>query len=230
METGIQSSFIPQDAGEVKLTAPKIGGGTGFSELLLLLCIVLVVASGVLAGAVFIYKQYMQTAAASKKEQLRRAKEAFDPTLIQQLTRLDDRMHAGSAILSQHLAPTVFLSALSQATLATIAFTSMSLDNNATQHLNVKFSGVAQSVNSIALQAQVFGKNPVIANPIFSNIGRQIDGVHFNLSAIVNPKAISYQELITPAPQPTQPTQQQSQAPSATSPFGGGSNSAEESQ
>jgi len=219
MESGIQSSFIPQDAGEVKLTPSRIGGGAGFSELILLISIVLVVASGALAGAVFVYKQYLETATNSKKEQLQRAKEAFDPTLIQQLTRLDDRMHAGSTVLAQHLAPTVFLAALSQATLTTIQFTSMAFDDNDLQHINVKLSGIAQSVNSIALQAQVFGKNGVIANPIFSNIGRQPDGVHFNLSIVVNPKAIGYEQSISAAnPQPTQPTPQ-SQAP--TSPFGG---------
>lgn len=218
METGIQSSFIPHDAGDIKITPPRIGGA-GFAELILLVCIVLVVASGALAGAVFIYKQYLQTATNSKKEQLQRAKEAFDPSLIQQLTRLDDRMHAGSKVLAQHVAPSVFLEALSQATLTTIAFTSMTIDDNDLQHINVKFSGVAQSVNSIALQAQVFGKNSVIANPIFSNIGRQPDGVHFNLTVAVNPKSIGYDQMLSAAnPQTTQPSPQ-SAAPS--SPFGG---------
>jgi hypothetical protein len=220
MESGIQSSFIPQDAGDVKISAPRLGGGAGFSELVLLLCIVLVVASGALAGAVFVYQQYMQTSANAKKEQLQRAKDAFDPSLIQQLTRLDDRMHAGSTILAQHLAPTVFLDALSQATLATVEFTSMNIDDNDLQHINVKFSGVAQSVNSIALQAQVFSKNGVIADPIFSNIGRQPDGVHFSLSVVVNPKAIGYEQMLSAAnPQPVKPAQTQTQAPA--SPFGG---------
>src|SRR6185503_7255542 len=196
METGIQSSFIPHDAGEVKLTPPKIGGGAGFSELILLLAIVLVVASGALAAGVFIYKQVLQTSTNSKKDQLQREKEAFDPSLIQQLTRLDDRMHAGSTLLSQHVAPTVFLNALSQATLTTVSFRAMRLEDADLQHISAKLSGVAQSVNSIALQAQVFGKNGVIANPIFTNIGRQPDGVHFDLAFVVNPKAINYQQIL----------------------------------
>lgn len=218
METGIQSSFIPQDAGEVKLTPSRISGGAGFSELILLLCIVLVVASGALAGGVFIYRQYLETANNSKRDQLQRAKQAFDPTLIQQLTRLDDRMHAGSILLAQHLSPTVFLDALGQATLTTVAFTTMGLEDNDLQHFNVRLSGLAQSVNSIALQAQVFGKNGVISNPIFTNIGRQQDGVHFNLSIIVNPKALNYEQLITA--QNPQPAQQQ-QPQGSASPFGG---------
>jgi hypothetical protein len=46
-----------------------------------------------------------------------------------------------------------------------------------------------------------------MANPIFSNIGRQPDGVHFNLTIMVNPKSISYEQLIAAQnPQPTQPT------------------------
>src|SRR3569832_2851656 len=143
MESGIQRSFIPQDAGEIKITPPRIGGGAGFSELVLMLAIVLVVASGALAGAVFVYKQYMQTSLNSKKEQLQRAKNEFDPSLIQQLTRLDDRMHAGSTILAQHVAPTVFLDALSQATLTTVQFSNMTGEAADLAHINVKFSGLA---------------------------------------------------------------------------------------
>jgi hypothetical protein len=219
MESGIQSSFIPQDAGEEKTAPPRIGGGAGFSELILLLAIVLVVASGALAGAVFVYKQYMETSLNSKKEQLQRAKDAFDPSLIQQLTRLDDRMHAGSTILAQHIAPTLFLDALSQATLTTVQFSNMAVDAGDPAHINVKFSGIAQSINSIALQAQIMSKNGVMADPIFSGIQRQSDGVHFALTLAVNPKAIGYEQMITAAnPQAQQPAQQQTQQ---TSVFGG---------
>ena len=211
------------------MTPPRIGGGAGFSELLLLLSIVLVVASGALAGGVFIYKQYLQTATNSKKDQLQRAKDAFDPSLIQQLTRLDDRMHAGSTILSGHMAPTMFLDALAQATLTTVAFNSMNLESGDLQHINVKLSGVAQSVNSIALQQQVFGKNAVIANPIFSGIGRQPEGVHFDLSFVVNPKAINYNQMLSAAnPQPQQQQVPTQQVPA--SPFGGNSGGAQPQQ
>src|SRR5882672_5378640 len=220
METGIQSSFIPQDAGDVKLTPPRIGGGTGFSELVLLLCIVFVVASGALAGAVFVYKQYTVTSLNQKKDQLERAKAAFDPTLIQQLTRLDDRMHAGSSIISQHIAPSVIFDALSQATLTTIQYTSMNIDDADPAHITVRFTGVAQSVNSIALQAQVLSKNSVVTNPIFSGIARQSDGVHFSLAAVVNPKSISYETMLTAAnPPPPAPAAAAPTPP--PSPFGG---------
>ncbi len=192
MESGIQSSFIPHDTAEsiVKSVRPYKSGG--LPEFLLLISIVFLVASGALAAGVFLYKQYLETASKSKFAQLERAKNAFEPTLIQQLTRLDDRMHAGEAILGSHLAPSVYFDALQQATLATISFSNLTLDAGDGAHVSVHMAGVAQSVNSIALQAQIFSKNGVITSPIFSGIDREKDGVHFNLSALVNPSAINY--------------------------------------
>ena len=190
-QSGIQSSFIPHDAGEVKASPLRIQRN-GFSDLMLLLAIVLFVASAALAGGVFLYTQYLQTATISKGDQLERAKSAFEPSLIQQLTRLDDRMHAADTILSAHIAPSVFFSALSQATLTTVAFKSLTFQGGDTKHFSVKLDGIAQSVNSIALQAEIFSKNAVLTSPIFSGIGRQADGVRFSLTALVNPSAINY--------------------------------------
>ncbi|MBI5470043.1 hypothetical protein HY968_01850 [Candidatus Kaiserbacteria bacterium] len=192
MESGIQSSFIPQDAAEALVKSARPYRSGGLPEFLLLVAIVLLVASAALAAGVFLYKQYLETASKSKLAQLERAKSAFEPALIQQLTRLDDRMHAGEAILGSHLAPSVYFDALQQATLATISFSNLTLDAGDGQHVSVHMSGVAQSVNSIALQAQILAKNGVITSPIFSGIDREKDGVHFNLSALVNPTAINY--------------------------------------
>lgn len=237
METGIQSSFIPHDAGEIKSVSPRLGG-SGFADLLVLLAIVLLVASIALAGGVFLYKQYLETSTNSKLEQLQRAKAAFEPSLIQQLTRLDDRMHAAATILGNHIAPSVMFSALEQATLATISFKSLNFETSDGEHITIKMDGVAQSVNSIALQAQLFSKNGVVTSPIFSGIARDTDGVRFSLSALINPTSINYTHSLSAptqgpvpgqGPNQTQPVNgqtptsgqpsQQSQQPA--SPFGG---------
>lgn len=191
-EAGIPTSFIPHDTGAV--SAPR--GGGGLNDLLLLSAVVLVIASIALAVAVFLYEQFLTKENASKLEQLQRAKSAFQPALIAQFTRLDDRMHAGSRILSAHMAPTAFFAALEQATLQTVSFQSLDMEAGDEQHVTVKLTGLAQSVNSIALQADLFSKNGVISSPIFSNIARQPDGVHFDLSAVVNPAAVGYQALV----------------------------------
>lgn len=184
-------TFIPRDTAVAPVR--QSGGEKGaLKDLILLVGIVLFVASGALAAGVFLYEQFLTAESQSKVEQLQRAKAAFEPSLIQQLTRLDDRMHAGDRILSAHVAPTAFFHALEQATLQTVAFETLEFDAPDPQHMTIKMAGVAQSVNSIALQADLFSKSGVVVSPIFSNITREADGVHFDLSAVVNPTAVNY--------------------------------------
>jgi len=196
MESGIQSSFIPKDAGKVS-GAPRLERSGGLSDLLLLISIVLLVASCALAGAVFLYGKYLETTATNDSAQLKSAQAAFDPTLISQITRLDDRMRAADTILSTHTAPTALFAALEQSTLTTISFSSLDLEASDPTKITLQMSGIAHTVNSIALEADVLSKDGVITNPIFSGISQQADGVHFDLSALVNPSTINYVSLVS---------------------------------
>ena len=193
METGIKSSFIPRDAAAP--TAVRTVRGPGFSDLLILIAIVLLVASVALAIGVFLYVQFLQTSSKSKLDQLERAKEAFEPSLIQELTRLDDRMRAADQVLSAHLAPSVFFHLLEGLTLQTVAFSDLDFQAIDPQNMRVKMRGVAQSVNSIALQAAYLSKSGAVTSPIFSNIDREPTGVNFDLSAIINPTGLYYMQI-----------------------------------
>ena len=201
MESGVPTSFIPQDA-------TVVGGGNrresgGLNELILLIAIVSFIASVALAVAAFLYSQYLTTQATSKVAQIQRAKDAFDPALIEQYTRLDDRMNAADLIMSTHIAPTAFFTALNQLTLKTISFQTLSLDTTNLKDINLKAAGVARSVNSIALEADILSKSGIIVNPIFSDINRGTDGVHFALVAEVNPDNLNYAQLNTSNAIPT---------------------------
>ena len=195
MESGIQSSFIPHDTARTATGAPVRTGS--FVDLVALLALVLFVASVVAGVGVFLYLQFLQTSGQSKVDQLERAKAAFEPSLILELTRLDDRMRDADVILGNHIAPSVFFHTLEQETLSTIAFRTLDFEATDAQSMTIKMDGVAQSVNSIALQADLFSKNRVITSPIFSNIDRQQDGVHFSLTAVVNPASVRYTQLVT---------------------------------
>lgn len=205
METGIQSSFIPKEAGNVSAVSRPISGGAGLPELLILASVILLIASTALAGGVFLYHQFLTGQATSKAEQLKRAEAAFEPALIQQLTRLDDRMHTADLLLSGHLAPSVFFDSLDQATLTTVSFSSLALDATDPRRITIKMNGIARSINSVALQADLFSKNSVIYDPIFSGIDHQDDGVHFNLTALVNVGALNYPQMINGVQQSAAP-------------------------
>ncbi|MBI4128943.1 MAG: hypothetical protein HY460_02720 [Parcubacteria group bacterium] len=189
-----QQTFIPR---QVPTSSGARREGQGIADLIVLVSIVLFVASSALAAGVFLYGEYLKSSAASKLNQLERAKAAFEPSLIHELSRLDDRMRAAGDVLGRHLSLSAFFAMLEQSTIETISFTSLDFEAVDQQHMNIRMDGVAGSVNSIALQADLFSKSGMIASPIFSNIDREIDGVHFSLSAILNPEAVNYSRLST---------------------------------
>lgn len=225
-QTSTQSSFMPHESPLVGKFDMRRGRGLG--DLLVVVAIVLFVASSALAVAVFLYQEYLQTSINSKIDQLQRAKAAFEPSLIQQLTRLDDRMRAADQVLNSHIAPSAFFHMLQASTISSISYRDLDFEGTDPQHMSVHMDGIARSVNSIALQADLFSKGGMLSSPIFSNINRAEDGVHFSLAAIMNPAGINYEQLITSAvatpaqgapqspfggaPQAPQPAQPQAQA------------------
>ena len=188
MESPTQSSFIPQDT----VTPSRSINTSGLPELLLLLSVLVLVVSGGLAGAVFVYQQYLHSSVQSKTEQLNRAQSAFQPSLIVQLERLDERMSSAETLLHNHVAASTIFKALEDSTNKNIRFTSYSFDAADASHVTVRMNGIAASVNSIALQADLFAKNGAFSDPIFSGIGREQGGVHFDFTATVNPAFIKY--------------------------------------
>ncbi|MDO8604330.1 MAG: hypothetical protein Q7K40_02950 [bacterium] len=189
MDSGINSNFIPHDTA---LDSGAVQRSGSLADLLALIATVLFVASIVLGVGVFLYQQFLETSDKSKVDQLERAKAAFDPALIQELTRLDDRMRDADLVLGSHLSVSSFFHMLEKITLTTVSFRSLAFDAGDPQNITIKMDGVAQSVNSIALQADLFSKSGIIISPIFSNINREKDGVHFNLTAILNPSGLRY--------------------------------------
>lgn len=188
-----QSSFIPHEA---DFAGRKRASPAGIVDFAALISIVLFVASGALAVGVFLYQGYLETSKTSKADQLERAKAAFEPSLITQLTRLDDRMSSATKILNSHPAASAFFHTLEKTTITTLGFSSLSFDVVDPSSMTVKMNGVARSVNSVALQADLFGKGGVFKNPIFSNIDRQKDGVHFMVSGAINPTSLNYVQII----------------------------------
>ncbi len=165
-------------------------------DLLMLFSLVLFIASAVLAGGVFFYAQYINATSASKLDQLNRAKAAFEPALISELTRLDDRMRAADEVLATHIAPSALFDVLEQLTLQTVSFSSLEFIGLSQSDMRLTMQGVAQSVNSIALEADLLSKSGVITNPIFSNINRTLEGVRFDFTSGIDPEGMRYRSLL----------------------------------
>lgn len=196
MESNIRSSFIPQSPVGAPQPGSRRTSSGGGPDMLTLLSLVLFIASATLAVGVFLYVQYMNTNAASKLEQLNRAKAAFEPSLIAELTRLDDRMRAADEVLGIHIAPSSLFRVLEQLTLQTVAFSSLDFTAESATNMTLTMQGVAQSMNSIALEADLLSKSGIISNPIFSNINRTVDGVNFDFTSSLNAEGLRYRSAI----------------------------------
>jgi hypothetical protein len=195
MEIGVPNSFIPHDA--TTPDAPHYERSGGLAELLFLVALVLLIVSIALCAGTYIYMKYLQSESTQKQAQIKAAQAAFDPQLIEQLTRLDNRMTSADTILGTHIAPSAFFAALDSTTLTTVSFQSLTFDATNPSAMTLDMSGIAHDVNSIALQADLFSKSGIITNPIFAGIDQQADGVHFTVKASVNPSALSYESLVT---------------------------------
>lgn len=216
MESNIHSNFIPHDAPVTR----RVRSGAMF-DVFGLLSIVCFVASATLAAGVFLYVQYLTTSAQSKVAQLQRAKDAFEPTLIQELTRLDDRMRAADEVLGQHLAPSALFELLEKLTLQSVSYTSLTLSPDL-DSISLSMQGNAQTMNAIALQADLLAKSGAMSSPIFSNINRQLGSVRFDFEAHIHPTAMRYRDIISgvseqPQTAPPEAAPIEMQAPS---PFG----------
>lgn len=196
MESPINSSFIPTkiSLGE----RPREEYGSDAFDVIVLLGVIALVVAGTMAAGVFLYKQFLTNDLSAKKEQLNKAKKAFQPDLVRDLTRLDERISIAEGVLQSHIAPSAFFEVLNQITLKTIEYKSLEYEYSG-DALHVRMKGKAASVNGIAYQARVMSTHPAIKNPIFSINAIGKDGVEFEVELDINPDAVNFAALISAA-------------------------------
>lgn len=196
MEPTFNKSFIPKKnlaQGGVR----KKKGGPGLLTLAALIILLTAITVGV---GEFLYKQVLMGSISSKTATLERARGAFEPSLIQELIRLDKRISSAQTILNEHIAPSILFETLDQLTLKSVRFRDFSYTRIGKDKISIAMEGNARNFAGIALQADVFGKNRLIKEPIFSNLNLDKEGdVIFDLVAFIDPVQIRYVEAVTTA-------------------------------
>ena len=200
MESNIKASFIPKDAGNLGSSAPLPSSRfasrrSSLVDVLMIFAVVLLVASVALGAGAFLYLNYVNASYKNGINTLKRT--SNDTSFVTQATRTADRMSIASKLLAAHLAPTIFFDLLDNLTLKSVSFDNLKYDTTQGSDVEISMQGVAGSVNAIALQAEVLSKNPAFSSPIFTNISRQKDGVHFLLTVQVSPASLAYSTLVS---------------------------------
>jgi len=194
MEPTFNNSFIPKKS----LAAAPSTRKRGATNFLLIIAVLVFFLSILGAAGAFLYGEYLEIDIERKKEQLDRARGAFEPSLINELTRLDARIASAQTILDSHIAPTRFFGFMEENTLENVRFNSMTVTPSVGSTMNITLGGEATSFSSVALQSDVFKKSSLLVEPIIfsgfqvNNFGR----VTFNVTATIDARELLFHRTL----------------------------------
>jgi hypothetical protein len=201
MEANQQTSFIPKRPlvnGE-----GKVHHTTNFFSIIAIVVFITVLA---LAGVVFAYQSYLNSSLTKTKSNLETVLAQFQPDLISQLSRLDNRIETAKALLDEHVAPSGFFTFLANETLQNIRFTSFSYTTNGDGTASVVMSGQATSFAAVASEAAELSSaqdQTYFQDPLFSDLNLDASGnITFTLSGTVNTNAFLYRSTVNASSAP----------------------------
>lgn len=210
MEPKFNTSFIPKQSLQASAPGPAVHEyvarrttrGPGFYGTFLLFFIACLVSAGL-----FMYTRYLNSAISDKIDQLTRARDAFQPALMQELSRLDDRMEATKLLLEGHTAPSEVLRFLEQQTIRTVRFTTMryadTTQAEAAREVSLTLQGTAPNFTNVAQQSDIFAKHELVRNPLFSNLNiNETDQAVFSASMDLDPRVVRFDRTLGAAARP----------------------------
>jgi hypothetical protein len=188
-EPKTHTSFIPKKS----LTAPRRQTKGSSIGIFFLFTLVIFIGAIALAIGVFLYQQFVLKSIEQKSASLERASAAFEPAIIQEISRLDTRIKSAQDILDNHKSISAFFDLLEVSTLESVSFENLDYKTDEGGKTGISMQGRARNFSSVALQSDVFGKNKFIQEPIFSDLNLDKKGdVVFSFSAFIDPRLISY--------------------------------------
>lgn len=185
MADQFNTSFIPKKTEERRTRRSSMG----FLSFLATLIFILVLVG---AGGSFLYERFLNGSIVRKQESLERAREAFEPRLIQELSRLDARIESTQGLFADHRALSPLFAVLEDLTLVNVRFNDFTYAETAVGN-TITLQGEATSFGTLALQADEFSDSPFIRDPIFSGLAVNDRGrVNFNFTATIDPSLLVY--------------------------------------
>jgi hypothetical protein len=198
MDPQVSPSFIPKKSLET-ISARPSGRGTG---LLLLISVLIFVASVIAAGGVFAYDKLLNQSISSKSASLQLNQKAYDPSVIQELSRVDSRINEAKKLLTSHVAPSAIFALLSQQTLEKVQFINYGYTLGADGSAKITLTGLADSFSTVALQSDQFGASKILKDVVFSGVTADSASgkVGFSVSASVDSSLIIYANALSANP------------------------------
>ena len=203
MQERVTTSFIPKASLQVERETRSTRRG---SSLVSILAGVIFLLAAMASVGMFLFERYTIQSIEAKGATLERSRAAFEPSTIEQLSRLDTRLGTAEKLLSNHPALSNLFDELEEKTLTSIRFNDFFYDVGAQNGAALSFSGDAASFNAVALQSDAFSKSSLISDPIFSDVNiAPLGVVRFNFKASVHDTALHYVPLGAAPSEPPPP-------------------------
>lgn len=201
MDTRLRTSFIPK---KTLISKSDAGGGRVSINLFLSLGVIIFFLVLAIAAGLYLYKTVIQKKIAEEGAALEKAKKAFEPSLIADVKRLDNRISTAKVVLDNHTIVLPVFDMLEALTLKTVRFTKFEYRNVKGSVPSLQLDGEAKSYSSVALLSDSFAEDERIKSPVFSNLNlNEAGGVKFSFQASLDPTMTSFKkyfELTTTQP------------------------------
>ncbi|MCK4386977.1 MAG: hypothetical protein KAV41_02765 [Candidatus Pacebacteria bacterium] len=186
-----RTSFIPK-----KNYSRKKPGGKSYTSLAMIISVAIFGAAIFAAAGVFFYNQFLTDEIKKKVVILEKEKGSLDLETIQELTKLDKRIESAKKILDRHVSLIPLFELLEKNTLRNVRFKNFKFGIEK-DGIILDMNGVANSYAAVALQADIFGEDKNITEPVFSDLGVDFNGnVTFRVIAKIDPRLISFRNSV----------------------------------
>lgn len=226
MDEKLRSSFIPKqplvghEATPTRKTRPSNSRGASSFFYVAITIMFLAVLSW---GAMFVWQRLVKNSIETKKNTLQAMRDEFKPAEVSKYRRLNDRIKIAVERLESHRVIHPVFVMLGGITLPEVQYTSFTYSSEdimpeqnwdgfnpdigydpyapvvpiRTDH-KIKMSAAADSFETIALQSRLFKDEEYIKSSKFSNfsIDEGTRVITFDIEAVIDPKLISYVDLI----------------------------------
>lgn len=173
MEENPRSSFIPK---KVPATRTTVRRSRRRLSVISLIATVVLVASVVLAGGTFFYRDYVSGRLVEQKNALAAERERFSESDIASVRELDRRIEAAKYRIDNHLSISSVLRAIELNTKQSVQFTTFNLERRPSGNLTITVSGVTSDFEKVALQAEQFDDAETLSSFHFTDISNTIAG------------------------------------------------------
>ena len=202
MDPGIPSSFIPKRPIEPGVDASATTPRRHTNALTLLIIIIILATAGAYA-ITYVYETNLNRQVASAKQTLTQARDGIGTDFVSDMKRLNDRISAIKSLLANHVVVTPIFQALEATTLRSVQYKSFTYTLSDTtaqngKNVDVTLQGTTKNYATLALQSDAFLGNPLIKNPVFSDlaVNDTAHAIDFKLGFQSDAHSLSYEAFI----------------------------------